>query len=371
MALTTRKPSGLAPWPVVLLAGRPKAGKSYTAALFSASEVIGRTFWIEVGETTADQYGAIPGVRYEIVGHDGSYAGIRKAIRDACAEPNEPGRPNAIVIDSFGKIWELLSDEAQVMANRREAAKAARQKKPAPDPDADFTVGTDLWNRAKKRWYVLLNELQAFAGPVILLSRLDETTVMSPSGEPTKDKVWKAKAQKDLVFDVDVVMEARAFQEWQLTGVRSVTYQLPKSGTKVIPDFSVEKLLIGLGVTTQAGSRNAVALNPDALDPEERPSGAASQQAGRAATSPVKPLPADFKEMVAECEASCDVAGLTDLGVLAGEAGNQIAKAAATAAWKRVVASLRARYDTDTAQHDLQALVARYQADQAPEAAVQ
>ena len=43
--LVTRKPSGLPSWPVILLAGREKTGKSYHAALASSSALIGRTFW--------------------------------------------------------------------------------------------------------------------------------------------------------------------------------------------------------------------------------------------------------------------------------------------------------------------------------------
>ena len=39
MALKTRKPTGKPPWPILLLAGRPKAGKSYAAA--AATETTG------------------------------------------------------------------------------------------------------------------------------------------------------------------------------------------------------------------------------------------------------------------------------------------------------------------------------------------
>lgn len=61
MALKTRKPTGQVSWPFLLLAGAEKSGKSYAAAAFSASDLIGRTFWIEVGESDADMYGMSPG----------------------------------------------------------------------------------------------------------------------------------------------------------------------------------------------------------------------------------------------------------------------------------------------------------------------
>ena len=46
----TRKPTGKASWPLVLLAGREKCGKSYTASKLSASDLIDRTLYIEIGE---------------------------------------------------------------------------------------------------------------------------------------------------------------------------------------------------------------------------------------------------------------------------------------------------------------------------------
>ena len=55
MTIKTRKPTGKAPWPMLLLAGVQKSGKSYACAAFSASDLIDRTFYIEVGEGSADQ----------------------------------------------------------------------------------------------------------------------------------------------------------------------------------------------------------------------------------------------------------------------------------------------------------------------------
>ena len=83
MTIKTRKPTGKAPWPMLLLAGVQKSGKSYACAAFSASDLIDRTFYIEVGEGSADQYGALPGARYEIVEHDGSWQGILAACEAA------------------------------------------------------------------------------------------------------------------------------------------------------------------------------------------------------------------------------------------------------------------------------------------------
>jgi len=119
MALKTRKPTGQVSWPFLLLAGAEKSGKSYAAAAFSASDLIGRTFWIEVGESDADMYGSLPGARYEIVEHDGTMASILQAVHDASAEPTRGGKPNCIVVDSITNVWDMLIGEQEAVTIRR------------------------------------------------------------------------------------------------------------------------------------------------------------------------------------------------------------------------------------------------------------
>ena len=60
MTLTTRKPTGLPAWPILLIAGVPKAGKSYACAAASASPLVGRTLWVPVGEDDPDELGGDP-----------------------------------------------------------------------------------------------------------------------------------------------------------------------------------------------------------------------------------------------------------------------------------------------------------------------
>lgn len=68
MTLKTRKPTGAVPWPLVLLEGEEKAGKSWALAELSASDKVGDTYWFDLGEGAADEYGAIPGARYPLGG---------------------------------------------------------------------------------------------------------------------------------------------------------------------------------------------------------------------------------------------------------------------------------------------------------------
>ena len=54
--LRTRRPSGKPSWPIVLIAGAEKAGKSWACAAASGSDLIGRTLWIGLGEDDPDEY---------------------------------------------------------------------------------------------------------------------------------------------------------------------------------------------------------------------------------------------------------------------------------------------------------------------------
>ena len=210
--IRTRKPTGKAPWPMLLLAGREKTGKSYAAAAFSASNLIDRTFYIEVGEGSADQYGALPGARYEVVEHDGSWAEILAACKDAAAEPTN-GKPHAIVVDSATELWGLLCDEQQAIANKR----------------GKGTITMDQWNAAKKRWRQVIDALRAHKGPVILTARYEQVTVMK-DGKPTTDKEWKVRAEKDLAYEVDGVITLTEPRRPFVAGIRTVAFNMPAGG---------------------------------------------------------------------------------------------------------------------------------------------
>lgn len=232
MTIRTRKPTGKAPWPMLLLAGVEKSGKSYACAALSASDLIDRTFYIEVGEGSADQYGALLGARYEIVEHDGSWKGILAACEAAVAEPTD-GKPHAIVLDSASELWALLSDEQQAIASKR----------------GKDTITMDQWNAAKKRWRKIIDTLRASKGPVILTARLDLVTVMK-DGKPTTEKQWKARAEKDLPYEVDGVIELKEPRKPVVAGIRTVAFNVPAGG--IVPKdqaaFNLDGFLRSLNI---------------------------------------------------------------------------------------------------------------------------
>lgn len=218
-ALATRKPSGLPSWPVILLAGREKTGKSYHAALASSSALIGRTLWLGFGEKDPDEYGAIPGADFEIVEYDGSLAGLLGFARAAVAQPRVGGKPNLIIVDSGTVIWDTLRDKATWLAQQRGSI-----NRNTNEP----IVGMDLWNKVTGEWNSLMRTLRSHDGPVIITARMDTTTVMNDQGKPTAAKTDKVKGQRNLAYDVDAIIEMPERGRATLTGARSVVHQLPE-----------------------------------------------------------------------------------------------------------------------------------------------
>lgn len=262
MSLTTRTPTGKPPWPILLLAGAEKAGKTYSAAEASGSDLVGRTLWFGVGEDDPDEYGPLG--PFEIVTSDATYRGLVNALTEALKEPDTDGKPTLWVLDSGSRLWALLSDMAQVEANRRWKNRDQNKKKDIPEGGVQVTM--DLWNTAKSRWQVVLDLLREHQGPVIITARLEQTTVVDGGGNPTKDKVWKVQAEKGLPFDVGVIVEMRSRGDAYLTGVRSLRF-IAKEARTPYPQFTVDDLWRKLGLAEDAGVRtHAKASGDDSVD---------------------------------------------------------------------------------------------------------
>jgi hypothetical protein len=242
MALQTRKPTGKPPWPIALIAGGEKSGKSWACAEASGSALIGRTLWFSTAEDDPDEYGAVPGARFEIVLHDGTYRGLLNALTDASREPQTDGKPTLWVIDSGTRLWDLLSDMAQTEANRRRH-------------EAEAKINMDLWNVAKSRWQHVLDMLRSHNGPSIITARLETVTVVE-DGQPVKGRdgrvltTSKIKAEKNLPYDVGLIIEQPRRGEAYLTGYRSV--KLAGAPARIpLPDFTFDKLWRDLGLAAK------------------------------------------------------------------------------------------------------------------------
>lgn len=242
----------------MLLAGRPKAGKSYAAAAASASDLVGRTLWVTIGEDDPDELAGLPGADFDIVEHDGTYRGIVQAVHDAVEELRGDKKPGLLVIDSMTALWGLLTDEAQTKANARRSRRAGG----ATDGESQITM--DLWNAAKKRWYTIIDLLRSHQGPVILTARLEQTAVVNDRGEPTKDKDWKVQAHKSLPWDVGGIVEMPAPGVALLTGCRSLRMPVPDGEKRPLPDFTVDGLWRAMGLDDGVSKRTHTAVESGA-----------------------------------------------------------------------------------------------------------
>lgn len=249
MTIQTRKPTGKPSWPVLLIAGGEKTGKSWACAVASASPRIGRTLWVGVGETDPDQYGAIPGADFEIVEHDGTLNGILGVLTEIASLP-QGDEPVLLVVDSMTRLWEMVTDQAQATANSRSKN------------GGEGIITMDLWNRAKGFWGHMVKAINAHQGPVLLTSRLEPVTVMDEKGRPTPIKADKIKTEKNLPYDVDGVIEMPERGKAFVSGVRSVSLQL--SGRTEYKDFTVEGLWQSLGLDEIGTRRVATPAEPKA-----------------------------------------------------------------------------------------------------------
>jgi hypothetical protein len=251
MTLATRQPTGRPSWPILLLTGVEKAGKTYLAAQASASDLIDRTLWVGFGEDDPDEYGAIEGARFEIVPHAGTYRSALQKLVEAAAEPAPNGKPHLLVFDSGTRLWDLRCGTALTEPNDRALAKARKYGKAAPDPDADVTVTSDLWNLAKQRWSHVIDVLREHQGPSIITARLDVVTLFDAEGNPTKDKTSRVKAEKSLPYEVGAIVELPALGEAWVRGVRSLRFKPGDTGKVAFPDFTVDALWRRLGLADE------------------------------------------------------------------------------------------------------------------------
>lgn len=268
MTITTRKPTGRPSWPLLLAAGGEGAGKSFLAAQASASDLIGRTLWIGHGEADPDEYALIPGADFDIVEYDGTITGLRRIIREAAAEP-KGDKPTLLVVDSGTKVWDTISENAQLDANQR----AARNGRGG---GGDATIGVDIWNRHKQHWRDIVDTLRLHDGPAIITARYEEVAAMGKdprSGKtvPTGEKVWKVKAEKGLPYDVDAVVHMPVRGTYTLSKVRSVRLQLDEP--KDWPGFTMDAFWRALGLADVETGRSAYATPVAEETPEADESG--------------------------------------------------------------------------------------------------
>jgi hypothetical protein len=283
MAPRTRKPTGRVPWPLILIEGTEKSGKSYAAAQLTASPKVGQAYWLDLGEGAADEYAAIPGANYLVIDHDGSWSDIVgqvAEVRTLAQQVAEAGDlPVVLVIDSMTAEWDMLKATADAKARQR----LARRGK-AVAADAEPQISMDLWNAATAQHRRLMSLLMTFPGIVVMTARGKEVAALDGSGRPVEgSKEYKVEGQKNLAFDASAWVRLSRDHPPLVVGVRSVHAGV-RPGVdrpKPAPSFSLEWLIFDVlkcepgaaarQLTDTVPDRTAEEIAAEAFKPETGP----------------------------------------------------------------------------------------------------
>lgn len=250
MTLTTRKPTGAVPWPLILIEGSEKSGKSYAAALLSASPQVGRTVWLDLNEGAADEYGAIKGVRYEVIEHDGTWSSITGQVAAAKEEAEKAvangEKPLVLVIDSMTAEWDLLKAWAESRARGTDFNK----KKLRENPNAEIDVSMNFWNDANSRHRKLMLLLMTFPGIVVMTARGKDVAALDAKGRPIPNtKEYKVEGNKSLAFDASCWIRMFRDKPAVMVGARSVNVGVRPGKDEPLrldPDWSLEGVIFNL-----------------------------------------------------------------------------------------------------------------------------
>lgn len=261
--IRTRQPTGVPPWPLVLIEGPEKSGKSYAAAEFTASEHIGQAYWIDLGEGAADEYAAIEGANYLVVDHDGSWYDILGQVEEVRAAAATSEKPVVLVIDSMTAEWDLLKDWA---SHRAKASKFA-QKQLREDPNAEVKPSMNLWNDAYDRHRSLMKLLMTFPGIVVMTARGKDIAALDQDGRPIpKAREYRVEGHKTLPYDASVWVRLSRDEAPTVVGCRSVHHGIRPGVDKPqrFEDFNLEHLIFEvLKVDGKSSAREVTGLVSD------------------------------------------------------------------------------------------------------------
>lgn len=290
-ALRTRRPTGAASWPRVLLSAEEGCNEApWLAAEFSGDTRLITTYWLEINPgSTGDVYAAAPGADYELLDHDGTWADICGQMDAAWEIAREVaadgGPPSALVVHGMSTEWAMLSDLADLRARRRTAAELVND---GLDPaaaysfDVKVTTDHDLWTMVGRRHRQMMGRILTWPGPVILTAREKRTA----EGRLVLKTEW------NLGFDVSAWVRLTRDDQPEI-----ITLNTPRHGRYTTEQraglrskFSLDRLIwtwFGCDATTPVPAVRV--LDADQVMPGEEPPVRAVPAARVAGPRPVPP----------------------------------------------------------------------------------
>ena len=218
--------------------------------MLSVSPKVGRTVWLDLNEGAADEYGAIKGVRYEVIEHDGTWPSIIgqvTAAKEAAEKAVANGdKPLALVVDSMTAEWDLLKTWAESRAKLTDFNK----KKLRENPNAEIDVSMNFWNDANSRHRKLMLLLMTFPGIVVMTARGKDVAALDKNGRPVPNtKEYKVEGNKNLAFDASCWIRMFRDKPAIMVGARSVNVGVRPGKDDPLnldPDWSLEGVIFNL-----------------------------------------------------------------------------------------------------------------------------
>lgn len=246
--LETREPTGAVPWPLILLEGGEKAGKTWQMLLLSKSKRVGQMYLLDLGEGRSDEYKNIPGVSFLFIRHDGSLDSIIRQLRAVHAWATLAaiggGKPTVLGIDSMTLIWEMIKSYAADRARNTDNNREKLRK----NPYAEIAIPGSAWDDAHDKRRELMHLLMTFPGVVVCTARGKEIAGVDENGHWTGKKTYKVEAHKDLPFDVSCHIRLSRDDDPMIVSAQSVHagIQPEKDRPRVIVDFSLERVVFDI-----------------------------------------------------------------------------------------------------------------------------
>ena len=275
MALKTRKPTGQGLWPRILLEGEEKSGRSWMPAELSASDKVGRTVVLVLGEDVSkwDNFGRIPGARFEIIEHGGSWSEIISAAEDAkeeAAKALADGQPPMVfVFDTVSAEWDGLKDWAGWRARNTKRAKELL----AQNPNVEIEISGNFWNDARARHRRLMGHLLTFPGIVVLIARGNEVTLYRDGKPVAGQKDWSVESEKGMAFDVSAHVRMRRSAPALLISTAGVGSPVPPGADPLVLErgWTLESLIFGTLQldTAQASAGGVIEMQTSETTPEQ------------------------------------------------------------------------------------------------------
>lgn len=240
--LRTRKPTGRVAFPLIQVDGEEKSGKSYALAALSGSPRVGRSFFLDLGDGTMDEYASLGD--YELLETNGTFSDVLQQVELAAAVPSDPERPNVIGLDAGTLLWGLLKAKAERRARSSQRARKILES----DPDADIDVTMTYWNDVKDDWARLLHVLKRFPGIGLVTAQGRYVSKVDAEGRPVRgQQEWSTDVEKTThSWASALVRLTRDPREARLVGVRSLHVNLPTGGLVLPTENALDHLVFDI-----------------------------------------------------------------------------------------------------------------------------